>query len=89
MAQIIKGPSPLTIEKDDAEIEVGVDILNFEGANVIATPDGDCKVTISFGDDDDNKMIGVRCIDNGDCDPIVEAAILVDSTVCFIRNEEC
>lgn len=66
MAQIEKGPVPLSIELEDTEVEENADILNFEGdVNIIQSGDGRVTITVGETGQFTGKMIDYSFISQG------------------------
>jgi hypothetical protein len=88
--RFLQYPDRVDIQKDDSDISKVNTIFNFEGAlSVIDEGSGKTTINVLTTGDNDQRLISIRCIDDGNCDPVVSASILIDDDLCFLKKEQC
>ena len=91
--RLLQTQHQVIVQKGDTDKDRVVNTINFETGAFDVVDEGDGKLTVSIPSDnddiDDDRLIHIKCVENGTCDPMVGASILIDQTKCFIKKEDC
>ena len=88
--RFLEYPDRISIQEDDVDVTRVNKTLNFEGA-VTVQDNGGGKTTVivaTTSEDEDPRLISVECLPS-DQACIIDAELLIDDNLCFLKEEDC